>query len=105
NSTRLAACPTASRFSVGCSTTGCSAVWESRSSARLASRPTARLAFDVTAACLAVERHDAARADGLVGGEDDPQALHRVVHVRGDVEILVDRPQQETLFAFAELVV
>ena len=39
-----------------------------------------------------------------VGREHDPEALDRVVHVVGEVEILLDRPQQKALLARAELV-
>ena len=42
------------------------------------------------------ERDDLARANAFVGGEHDAQAVHRVVHVRGQIQVLADRAQQDT---------
>mgnify|MGYP003694564533 CR=1 FL=1 len=57
-----------------------------------------------TSTCSSTTRRSGARletddepgANGLIGAEHDPQAPHGVVHVRGQIDVLVDRLQQET---------
>ena len=49
----------------------------------------------------ATASHDLARPETLLGRQHDPQAVHRVVHVRGQVEVLLNRPQQVRLLPIA----
>jgi hypothetical protein len=44
-------------------------------------------------------------ARGLVGGEDDAQAVERALPMYGKIEVFLDRPQEKRLFAATEFVV
>ena len=50
----------------------------------------------------ASERDDLAGAHAFVGGEHDAEAVHRVVHVGRQIDVLADRAQEERLLAIAE---
>src|SRR3954470_5697176 len=49
-----------------------------------------------------LQGYDLPRPDALVGGKDDPQAIHRIVHVGREIEVLPDGAEQILLLAVAE---
>src|SRR3954464_1794740 len=55
-------------------------------------------------ACHSSERHHLARLDRFVGGDHDAQAGDRILHVVGQIQVLVNRPQQVALLALAQRV-
>src|SRR3954447_14073134 len=48
------------------------------------------------------ERHDLPGPNALIGRQDDAEAVHRVVHVIGQVDVVADRAQEERLLAIAQ---
>jgi hypothetical protein len=51
-----------------------------------------------------LERHDLPAAHRFIRRDHDPEALHRIIHVIAQVQILRDRPQQKPLLPLAEIV-
>jgi ATP-dependent DNA ligase len=49
----------------------------------------------------ALKRHHLAGMDRLVGRDDDLEALDRVVHMIGEIDVLVDRLEEKALLALA----
>ncbi len=52
-----------------------------------------------------VQVYDLSCPNAFVGGEDDAEAVDGVGHEGGEVGVVVDRVEEETLLAFAELLV
>ena len=52
-----------------------------------------------------LQLHHTAGAEGFVGGEDDAQAVDRILHVIGEIDVVDDGIEEDFLLTGAEAVV